>query len=120
MLDVQLGVGSVREHMDSRISKAEKFSKQKQAQASQASKLKQVLAYERGSDAGKKVKEQEAEVAHEKAKLQKLEAREAAGRQARQDQEADLEDKVCAHILTVHGFCRARVAVQLSASENCD
>lgn len=82
--------------MDSLVSKAEKFNRQKQAQASQASKLKQALAYESGSDAGKKVGEQEGEVADLKAKLQKLEQQEAAGRQARLEQVADLEDKVCA------------------------
>ena len=93
---VQLGVSSVREHMDSLVSKAERFNKRKQAQQSQASKLKQALAYERSSDASKKVQEQEGEVAALKAKLQKLEKQEAAGRQARQDQEADLEERVCA------------------------
>ena len=93
---MQVGVSSMREHMDSLVSKAEKFNKQKQAQASQASKLKQALAYETSSDAAQKVQEQEGEVANLKAKLQKLEQREAAGRQARQQQVADLEDKVCA------------------------
>ena len=48
------------------------------------------------SGAGKKVKDQEKEVADLKAKLAKLEKEEAAGRQARQNQEADLEAKVCA------------------------
>ena len=42
------------------------------------------------------MKEQEKEVADLKAKLAKLEEEEAAGRQARQNQEADLEAKVSA------------------------
>lgn len=94
---MQLGISSVREHMDSLVSKAERFNKRKQALQSQASKLKQALAYERSSDASKKVQEQEWEVVALKAKLQKLEKQEAAGRQARQDQEADLEERVCAN-----------------------
>ena len=77
------------------MTKLDKFNKQKMALASQASKVKQALAYEGSSDAGKKVKEQEAEVADLKAKLHKLEEQEAAGRQSRQAQEADLEEKVC-------------------------
>ncbi|DBA97424.1 TPA: hypothetical protein ACH3X1_015143 [Trebouxia sp. C0004] len=89
----QLGVSSVREHLESAMTKLDKFNKQKMALASQASKLKQALAYEGSSDAGKKVKEQEAEVAVLKAKLHKLEEQEAAGRQSRQAQEADLEEK---------------------------
>ena len=40
------------------------------------------------------MKEQEKEVADLKVKLAKLEEEEAAGRQARQKQEADLESKV--------------------------
>ncbi len=91
---LQLGVGSVREHMEGAISKLEKFNKQKMALASQASKVRQALAYEGSSDAGKKVKEQEIEVAKSKAKLRQLEEQEAAGRQFRQAQEADLEEKV--------------------------
>ena len=91
---MQLGISSVREHMDSLVSKAEKFNKHKQELQSQGSKLRQALAYERSSDASKK--------------LQKLEKQEAAGRQARQDQEADLEQRVCALIyndvhVCVHG-----------------
>ena len=95
---LQLGVSSVREHMDSLVSKAEKFNRRKQAQQTQASKLKAALDYERSrsSDASKKVQEQEEEVVALKAKLQKLEKQETAGRQVRQDQEADLEEKVCA------------------------
>ncbi|KAL3149139.1 hypothetical protein ABBQ32_001975 [Trebouxia sp. C0010 RCD-2024] len=89
----QMGVSSVREHMDSLVSKAERFNKRKQALQSQGSKLKQAVAYERSSDASKKVQEQEGEVAALRAKLQKLEKQEAAGRQARQDQEADLEER---------------------------
>ena len=77
------------------MTKLDKFNKQKMALASQASKVKQALAYEGSSDAGKKVKEQEGEVADLKAKLQKLEEQEAAGRKSRQAQEADLEEKVC-------------------------
>ena len=84
----------MREHMDSLVSKAEKFNKRKQAQQTQASKLKAALDYERSSDASKKVQEQEGEVVALKAKLQKLDKQEAAGRQARLDQEADLEEKV--------------------------
>ena len=84
----------MREHMDSLVSKAERFNKRKQALQSQGSKLKQAVAYERSSDASKKVQEQEGEVAALRAKLQKLEKQEAAGRQARQDQEADLEERV--------------------------
>ena len=80
--------------MDSLVSKAEGFNKRKQAQQTQASKLKAALDYERSSDASKKVQEQEGEVAALKAKLQKLEKQEAAGRQARQDQEAELDEKV--------------------------
>ena len=95
---MQLGISSVREHMDSLVSKAEKFNKRKQELQSQGSKLRQALAYEQSSDASKKVQEQEGEVAALKAKLQKLEKQEAAGRQARQDQEADLEERVCALI----------------------
>ena len=82
--------------MDSLVSKAEKFNRRKQAQQTQASKLKAALDYERSSDASKKVQEQEEEVVALKAKLQKLEKQETTGRQARQDQEADLEEKVCA------------------------
>ncbi|DBA77355.1 TPA: hypothetical protein ACH3X2_000872 [Trebouxia sp. C0005] len=89
----QLGVSSVREHLEGAMTKLDKFNKQKMALASQASKVKQALAYEGSSDAGKKVKEQEAEVADLKAKLHKLEEQEAAGRQSRQAQEADLEEK---------------------------
>jgi hypothetical protein len=92
---MQLGVSSVREHLEGAMTKLDKFNKQKMALASQASKVKQALAYEGSSDAGKKVKEQEGEVADLKAKLQKLEEQEAAGRQSRQAQEADLEEKVC-------------------------
>ncbi len=92
---MQLGVSSVREHLEGAMTKLDKFNKQKMALASQASKVKQALAYEGSSDAGKKVKEQEAEVADLKAKLHKLEEQEAAGRQSRQAQEADLEEKVC-------------------------
>lgn len=91
---LQIGVGSVREHMEGAISKVEKFNRQKMALASQASKLRQALAYEGSNDAGRKVKEQEGEVAQLQGKLQKLEGQEAAGRQSRQAQEADLEEKV--------------------------
>lgn len=89
--------------MDSLVSKAEKFNRRKQAQQTQASKLKAALDYERSSDASKKVQEQQEEVVALKAKLQKLEGQETAGRQARQDQEADLEEKVCASICA--GVC---------------
>ena len=95
LLHMQLGVSSVREHLEGAMTTLDKFNKQKMALASQASKVKQALAYEGSSDAGKKVKEQEGEVADLKAKLQKLEEQEAAGRQSRQAQEADLEEKVC-------------------------
>lgn len=99
---LQLGVSSVREHMDSLVSKAEKFNKRKQAQQTQASKLKAALDYERSSDARKKVQEQEGEVVALKGKLQKLEKQEVAGRQARQDQEADLEEKVSSCVRNCH------------------
>ena len=82
--------------MEGAISKVEKFNRQKLALASQASKVKQAVEYERSSDAGKKVKEQEGEVGELKSKLGKLEKQEAAGRQSRQAQEADLEEKVSA------------------------
>lgn len=111
---MQLGVSSVREHMDSLVSKAERFNKRKQALQSQASKLKQALNYERSSDASKKVQEQEGEVAALKAKLHKLEQQEAAGRQARQDQEADLEERV--RTRHVHGVC---LAGQISSAVGC-
>ena len=97
---MQLGVSSVRQHLEEAISKLEKFNKQKMALASQASKVKQALAYEGSSDAGKKVKEQEGEVADLKAKLQKLEKQEAAGQQSRQAQAADLEQKVGCTLLS--------------------
>ena len=99
---LQLGVSSVREHMDSLVSKAERFNKHKQAQQTQASKLKAALDYERSSDASKKVQEQEGEVVALKAKLQKLEKQEAAGRQARQDQQVDLEEKVSSGMRNCH------------------
>ena len=114
--DVQLGVSSVRQHLEEAISKLEKFNKQKMALASQASKVKQALAYEGSSDAGKKVKEQEGEVADLKAKLQKLEQQEAAGQQSRQAQEADLEQKVGCTLLSPYIYT-ARVLLLLFSQD---
>lgn len=94
-LPIQLGVKSVRKELEAAFSKAEGFNKKKMELATQASKIKQTLNYERSANKADKVKELEAEVAGIQAKLQKGEKQEAANRQSRQAQEADLEEQVC-------------------------
>ena len=96
---VQLGVKSVRKELEAASSNTEGFNKKKMELNTQASKIKHTLSYENNVSKLKadKMKEQETEVAGHQAKLQKGEKQEAAGRQTRQAQEAELDEQVCVH-----------------------
>lgn len=96
---VQLGVKSVRKELEAASSNTEGFNKKKMELNTQASKIKHTLSYENNASQLKadKMKELESEVASHQAKLQKGEKQEAAGRQTRQAQEAELDEQVCVH-----------------------
>ena len=96
---VQLGVKSVRKELEAASSNTEGFNKKKMELNTQASKIKHTLSYENNVSQLKadKMKELESEVAGHQAKLQNGEKQEAAGRQTRQAQEAELDEQVCVH-----------------------
>ena len=85
----------MRRELEAAFSKAEGFNKKKMELTTQASKIKHTLSYESSTNKADKVRELEAEVAAILGKLAKGEKQEAAGRQSRQAQEADLEEQVC-------------------------
>ena len=49
---MQLGVSSVREHLEGGMKKVEHYNGQKLNLSAQASKIKQAIAYEQSNDAG--------------------------------------------------------------------